>query len=105
MIIRLTGKNGSGKGQIGQYMTDRGRGEFILPSVRAPERLRFERLRQRGRENDPKTFEEFKELESREAQSSVESDQQLDHAISMADITVENTGPLKMLHDQVRELL
>lgn len=83
----------------------RRRRDFLLACVRAPERLRFERLRQRGRENDPKTFEDFKALESREASSQNEKDQQLDGAISLADVVLENTGPLKMLHDRVKEIM
>ena len=83
----------------------RRRSDFILANVRAPERLRFERLRQRGRENDPRSFEEFKTLEAREAQSATDSDQQLDQAIAMADIVLENTGPLNMLRERVKEVI
>ncbi len=83
----------------------RRRSDFILASVRAPERLRFERLKQRNRESDPRTFEDFKELESREAKSETASDQQLDAALSLNDVVLDNTGPLKMLHEKVRELL
>lgn len=83
----------------------RRRADFILASVRAPERLRFERLKLRARERDPKTFEEFQELEAREASSENSSNQQLDKAISMADAVLDNTGPLKMLHERVKELL
>ncbi|MFA6600300.1 MAG: deaminase [Candidatus Omnitrophota bacterium] len=177
MIIGLTGKNGSGKGEVAKYLQERGfqyyslsdvlreeaqknglaltrdvlvelgnklRGEqgpgvlaekifsrldpekhyvvdsirhpsevqvfrrrqdFLFACVRAPERLRFERLRQRGRERDPRTFEEFQALEARESQSDLASDQQLDPAIRLADVTVDNTGPVKMLHERVREVL
>ena len=177
MIIGLTGKNGSGKGEVAKYLQERGfqyyslsdvlreeaakegkpvtrdilvelgnrirsqhgpsvlaekifarfdpenhyvvdsvrhpsevsvfrrRSDFILATVRAPERLRFERLKQRGREMDPKTFTEFQELEAREAKSANASDQQLDQAIGMADVVLENTGPLKMLHEKVKEVL
>ncbi len=83
----------------------RRRADFLFLCVKAPERLRFERLKQRARENDPKTFEDFKALEAKEAESSVGSDQQLDQAIAMADRIAENTGPLKMLHDQVKGIL
>ncbi len=83
----------------------RRRRDFILANVRAPEKLRFERLKQRGRESDPKTFEAFKQLETREAESARKSDQQLDQAIAMADVVLENTGPLKMLHEQVKQVL
>ncbi len=177
MIIGLTGKNGSGKGEVAKYLQERGfcyyslsdvlreevlregksisrdvlvetgnrlrremgpgalaekifarldpekhyvidsvrhptevqvlkrRSDFLLASVKAPERLRFERLRQRGRENDPSTFEEFLALEQREAASQNATDQQLDKAISLADVTLENAGALKMLHDRVKEVL
>ncbi len=177
MIIGLTGKNGSGKGEVARFLQDRGfryfslsdvlreeaarsgsevtrdilvelgnrlraehgpgvlaekvfarldpeknyvvdsirhpreiqvfrrRADFILATVRAPEKLRFERLRQRARESDPKSFEDFKKLEEREAKSAEASDQQLDQAIGMADVVVENTGPLKMLHEKVRDVL
>lgn len=177
MIIGLTGKNGSGKGEVAKYLQERGflyyslsdvlreeatkegklvtrdilvhignqlrskqgagvlaekifsrldpeknyvidsvrhpsevqvfrrRTDFILATVKAPERLRFERLRQRARENDPKTFEDFQKLEEREAKSPNANDQQLDQAIALADIILENTGPLKALHEKVREVL
>ncbi|MBI3307730.1 MAG: dephospho-CoA kinase [Candidatus Omnitrophica bacterium] len=177
MIIGLTGKNGSGKGEVAKYLQERGfhyyslsdvlreeaqkenkpvtrdilvelgnqlrgahgpavlaekifarldpeknyvidslrhpseiqvfrrRRDFILTTVRAPEKLRFERLRQRGRESDPKDFEQFQNLEGREAKSVTNSDQQLDQAISMADVVVDNTGPLKALHEKVKEVL
>ncbi len=177
MIIGLTGKNGSGKGEVARYLQERGfhyyslsdvlreeavrenkavtrdnlvelgnrlrleqgpgvlaekifarldpekhyvidsvrhpsevqvfrrRSDFVLAAVRAPERLRFERLRQRNRENDPKSFEEFVALENREAKSATQSDQQLDLAIASADALLENAGPLKMLHEKIKELL
>lgn len=83
----------------------RRRRDFILANVRAPQRLRFERLRQRRRENDPQSFEEFITLEEREAKSDTQSDQQLDETIRLADVVIDNTGPLKMLHDRIRQLL
>lgn len=177
MIIGLTGKNGSGKGEVAKYLQERGfvyyslsdvlreeasregkeitrdhlvelgnrlrnemgpgvlaekifsrldpekhyvidsirhpsevqvfrrRTDFILAAVRAPERLRFERLKQRARENDPKTFEDFQELESRESKSENSKDQQLDLAISLHDKVLENTGPVKTLHEKIKELI
>lgn len=177
MIIGLTGKNGSGKGEVAKYLQERGfhyyslsdvlreeavkegkeisrdvlvelgnrlrsqhgpsvlaekifsrldpekhyvidsirhpsevqvfrrRSDFLLAMVRAPERLRFERLRQRGRERDPKVFEEFLELEAKEAKSANASDQQLDGTISLNDTVIENTSSLKMLHEKIKEVL
>lgn len=177
MIIGLTGKNGSGKGEVARYLQERGfvyyslsdalreeaqkegktvsrdvlvelgnrlrnehgpsvlaekifsrldpekhyvvdsirhpsevqvfrrRTDFMLAAVRAPERLRFERLKQRSRENDPRTFEDFVALEGKEAQSTNSNDQQLDRAIALHDVIIDNTGPLKALHDRVKEVI
>lgn len=83
----------------------RRRKDFCLVQIKAPQRLRFERLKLRAREKDPRTFEEFVALEEKEAASSESSDQQLDKAIALADFTLDNAGPLKMVQDQARELL
>ncbi len=83
----------------------RRRKDFCLIQVKAPQRLRFERLKLRAREKDPMTFEDFVAIEQREAGSSESADQQLDRAISLADASLDNAGPLKMLHDQAKELL
>lgn len=177
MIIGLTGKNGSGKGEVAKYLKERGfqyyslsdvlreeatkagvpvtrenlielgnklrsqlgpgalaekvfsrldpekhyvvdsvrhpsevevfrrRADFILACVTAPQKLRFERIRQRKRENDPMTFEDFQVIEAREAASENSTDQQLDRAIASADAVLENGGALKMLHDRIREII
>lgn len=83
----------------------RRRNHFALIRIHAPDRLRFERLRQRDRENDPKTFEEFRALEAREAQSGNKTDQQLDQTLALADIQVDNNGPLKELHEKIKPIL
>ncbi len=83
----------------------RRRKDFYLIQIKAPQRLRFERLKIRARERDPRTFEEFVALEEREASSAESADQQLDKAIALADFTLDNAAPLKMLQDQARELL
>ena len=49
---------------------------FVLLNVIAPPKVRFERLKKRGRENDPKTFSEFKKLELKESKSAGLSEQQ-----------------------------
>lgn len=177
MIIGLTGKNGSGKGEVARYLQERGfhyyslsdvlreaaqkegrevtrdnlieignrlrkergpgvlaesifsrldpeknycidsirhpsevevfrrRRDFFLAQVKAPQRLRFERIKLRAREKDPMTFEDFVAVEEKEAASSESAYQQLDQAISLADIILDNAGPLKMLHDQIKDLM
>ena len=84
----------------------RRRPDFMLTCVSAPQRLRFERIKLRKRENDSQqTFEDFQAIEAREAASTNSTDQQLDHAIAKADVILDNGGPLKMLHERVREVL
>lgn len=177
MIIGLTGKNGSGKGEVARFLKERGfeyrslsdvvraelakrskpvtrdrlietgnalrkkfgpdvlakriieqiemdknyvidsvrhpaeakilksRDGFVLLNITAPPKVRFERLKRRGRENDPKTFPEFLKLERTERASGVRSDQQLDQAIGLADYTVRNSGTLLELQDEITKLV
>lgn len=176
MIIGLTGKNGSGKGEVAEFLKERGfvfyslsdvireelkqeglkitrenlircgnrlratygpsvladrvlerldpdknyvidsfrnpfeveafgrRGNFILAHVKSDPRLRFERIRARGRENDPKTFEEFLTFEQREELAS-RTNQQLSKTADMANIEIDNSGTLQELHEKIRESL
>ena len=83
----------------------RRRKDFTLLRIHAPERLRFERLKQRGRENDPRVWEDFQALEAKEAKSESKSDQQLDQAIALADLQIDNNGPLKDIHEKVKKIL
>ena len=177
MIIGLTGKNGSGKGEVARFLKDRGfeyyslsdvlreelakkskkitrdllvqtgnnlrqkfgqdvlakriigrldidknyiidsirhpsevnafkdKNGFVLLNVTAPPKVRFERLKSRGRENDPKTFSDFKKLEAKESKSTVKSDQQLDQAIKMADFELQNSGTLQTLQEQITAIV
>ena len=82
----------------------RRRNDFTLVRIHAPEKLRFERLKQRGRENDPRVWEDFQALEAKEAKSSSKTDQQLDQAIALADLQVDNNGPLKEMHEKVKSI-
>jgi dCMP deaminase len=81
------------------------RRDFTLVNVLAPQKLRFERLKLRGRENDPRSYEEFLALEAKEAKSAESSAQQLDETVALADVTIENGGPLRELHEKAKRLL
>ena len=83
----------------------RRRRDFYLVHVMAPQKLRYERLKQRGRENDPQSFEDFMKLEAKEAASTETNHQQLDQTISLADVTLENGGALRDLQEKVKRLL
>lgn len=85
--------------------TLRKRKAFYLISIEADPKVRFERTRARNRENDPRTYEEFLELEAREAQTNDPTTQQLNRTAVMADAIIENGGTVEELKDQVRQVI
>lgn len=89
----------------GEVEALRRRSDFVLLRVDASTPVRFERLKRRGREKDPKTFQEFLRLERLEAKSHVKEDQQLHQTLRMADKTIVNNDSLKTLDEKLRQLL
>lgn len=67
-------------------------GNFTLLRVEASPRTRFDRLQRRARENDPRTWEEFLELDLHEGGSADAASQQVDAVARMADHVVSNEG-------------
>jgi dCMP deaminase len=82
----------------------RTRSDFRLVTVEADAEVRFNRLRKRGRESDPATFEAFQVLEEREAAGHEEEGQQLDACEQLADCRVSNDGTLEELRQRVSQL-
>ena len=87
----------------------RSRPNFRLLAVRADSETRFQRIRERGREQDPTTMEGFLALERAETQASRGEGQDLDGTEAEADFQVENNGPINLLQERlsglVRELM
>jgi len=79
-------------------------GQFFLVEVRAPLKMRFERIKERNREQDPKTLAELKEKEQLESQQSGPG-QQLTNVIKMADCVVTNDGSLNELYKKLDKLV
>jgi len=73
--------------------------KFILVEVWAPERLRYERIRARGRSDDIDNLEDFKSRDSRE------SSWGLDEAVAMADFRIENDGSLEELESRTWDVV
>ena len=71
---------------------------FSLISITASPEIRFERIRNRGREADPQTLEEFNALEEAEASNPREEGQRLLDTGALADFTIENNEGLESLH-------
>ncbi len=65
---------------------------FKLIFVDAPQKLRFQRMRSRRRENDPKIFSEFKKLEEKESKGGGKSLREFDKCRKEADIIIINDG-------------
>lgn len=81
------------------------RPDFRLLLVDATPEVRFQRVRDRGRERDATTVEEFMELESREEAAVDWHGQQLVAVEEIADFTISNNGSLGQLQDQLSDLL
>lgn len=81
-------------------------GEFVLLCVRASDSVRFERMVARGREQDPKTFEEFLQVEARDRGIGQASHAQQNEACwALADVTLENNTSLDDLRQSLKDLL
>lgn len=81
------------------------RSDFILILVNAPLEVRFQRVRDRGRENDPKTLEEFIRLENAERHSKNQANQQLDETAKYANETLQNDDSPEKLHGEIIGIL
>jgi dCMP deaminase len=77
---------------------------FKLIRVEAPPEVRFQRIVNRQRESDPKTYDEFVALENREAEGD-DTSQNLVKVELMADYPLINAGPVEKLYAQIDDLL
>jgi dCMP deaminase len=77
---------------------------FYLLAVQADPKTRFERIRERARESDPQSMEEFLALEDREASSDAKEGQNLTGTQSLADFEVDNDTDLEDLQERVSEI-
>lgn len=81
------------------------RPNFRLLKVTADEAIRFKRVKDRGRENDPQTLDEFRRLEALESTTDDPTRQQLTETEALADIEVSNNTTIDDLHEAIRETL
>jgi dCMP deaminase len=79
--------------------------DFHLLAILASPEVRFERIRSRGRENDPRTFEDFQKLEQAESTSLQAEGQNLTATEALADHKVENNGAPGEFHAKLGELI
>lgn len=79
---------------------------YKLIVVDAPQQVRFERIRKRARDIDPKTFEEFVALDKRDqGEDEPVYGQHVGECVKMADFVVQNDGNLDELKHKLQEVL
>lgn len=78
---------------------------FFLIYVTAPSDLRFERMKSRGRESDPRTFEAFLTIEEKERQSASDRHQNLEACKNLTDRRLDNVADFPALYDLVDRTL
>jgi dephospho-CoA kinase len=80
--------------------------KFFLIAVDAPKELRWERIKARAREGDPKTWEEFLEVDERD-QGVGEPlyGQRVRECIQMADFLLVNDGSLEEFQNRINEFI
>ena len=78
--------------------------EFYLISVDADPEIRFQRLKTRGRVGDSSTWEQFLHQEALE-ESDDPSKQQLLLTMKKADFSLDNSGAIEQLENQIDKIL
>ncbi|MBI2067348.1 MAG: dephospho-CoA kinase [Deltaproteobacteria bacterium] len=81
------------------------RKDFFLLNIRAPRKIRFERVKSRKRENDPQTYHDFVQTEEKEFSSKNPASQQLLATEKLSDKILDNNGHLEGLHTKIRKTL
>ncbi len=75
---------------------------LVIIAVDAPQEIRFQRLKERSREGDPRVFEEFIKVDDDENFS---FGLQIDKCMTMAEYTIINDSSLKEFHKKIDEFL
>jgi dCMP deaminase len=74
---------------------------FFLVYVTAQDDARFERIKARGREEDPNTLDAFQRIEKLEMENTDKTKQNLKGTFEKADKSIVNNGDLNELYDRV----
>lgn len=78
---------------------------FFLVSVDASQEIRFQRLISRNRESDPKTWEEFVEVDDRDKGiGELETGQAVEKCMKQADFVLINPGSLEEIKEKMSKL-
>jgi dephospho-CoA kinase len=77
----------------------------IIIAVTAPIKIRFARAKSRSRIGDNVTFEQFKATEDAEASNNDPETQNVNAVIAAADHTINNSGTIDHLQNQIDEVI
>ena len=78
---------------------------FFLIYITADAQARFERLKKRGREEDPKTFEAFQEIEKLEMENAEKTKQNLKKTFGMTDKKIVNDSDMQRFNEELGRTL
>ena len=78
--------------------------EFYLISLDAEPRIRFQRLKKRGRVGDSRTWKQFHRQEVLEENSDDPNKQQLLSTMTMANFSLDNSGTIEQLENQLEKI-
>ena len=74
--------------------------DIVILLIDAPPKVRYERLKQRKRESDPETFEEFIRQEKNEVRLF-----NIEETLKYYDYKIENNGDVEKLHKTIDEFM
>ena len=83
-----------------KYLQKNYKKKVIVLYLKADAKVRFERIKARGRTGDPKTFEEFLKMEKAEGKKF-----KFKQLFKMADYTIENNGTEEEFHKKLDEFM
>jgi len=79
--------------------------DFVLIGVDAPREIRFKRLLERGKEGDPRTFEDFLEIDEVDmGKNQPEYGQNVGECLKLADYLIINDGTIEELNKKLEEI-
>ncbi len=78
--------------------------KFYLISVDSDLNFRWRNLQNRGKESDPKKFEEFLEADKRDFEENLENGQQVKRCMMLANYHVLNNNTIEHLREQLKEI-
>ncbi len=78
--------------------------EVMIIGINAPQRLRFQRLKKRGRIGDPETFNDFKRMDNHENRGMTKG-QNINACLKLSDHIIINNGDMGKLRKQVDKII